>query len=139
MSTVLLGAPRRLLSSALAIVLGVAFVTTTLLVTTSLDASIRQSVAGSIRDARVVVSQQGNGGSLDRDPEPLTDATVTELAALPGVSAVRAVARAYLTLQLAGRQSPAIGMSAPDLTELTRLTQGRLPLVPGEVDRKSVV
>lgn len=133
MRTVLLGAPRRLLSTALAIVLGVAFVTTTLLVTTSLDASIRQSVAGSIRDARVVVSQEGNGAPLRRDREPLTDATVTELAALPGVSAVRAVARAYLTLQLPGRQSPVIGMGAPDLTELTRLTKGRLPHVPGEV------
>ena len=85
MICVLLSTPRRLASSALAIVLGVAFVTTTLLATSSLDASVRRAVAGSLRDAAVVISPDTTAGAEPAEP-PLVADTVAALRATPGVT-----------------------------------------------------
>lgn len=126
----LLSTPRRLASSALAIVLGVAFVTTTLLATSSLDASVRRAVAGSLRDAAVVISPDTTAGAEPAEP-PLVADTVAALRATPGVTGVRAASQGYVTLDLGRRHAPAYGLSVPDAD--TRVLAGRLPQAPGEV------
>lgn len=128
MNGVLLSTPRHLAASALAIVLGVAFVTATLLATSSLNASIQRAVAGSIRDAAIVVSAQQHHGSTD---SPLTDATVAAVRALPGVTGVRATTEGFATLDLGRRHTGVLALSIPDAG--VDIVAGRLPSAPGEV------
>lgn len=113
--------PRRLLSSALAILLGVAFTAATLLLGASLSRSYADQVAGRAGEAAVIVESKGEGLPAD-----LPDA----ISALPGVTGVRPLIESgrfmgspefyvqILTL-------PAGGETVP--------TEGRLPAAPGEV------
>ena len=70
--------PRRLVSSALAIILGVAFTCATLILGSSLSRSYTDQVAGRVGDASVVVT-----GSA------LSPATVKAIGTVPGVTATR--------------------------------------------------
>ncbi len=123
-----LSSPRRLLSAGLAIVLGVAFVAATLVLTSTLDATVRATAAGSLRDAKAVVTR------VDTDvPAPLTDETIAAIRSLPGVDHVRATVDVGVPQMTGGSFSYFALMTPPEPGELTRVTDGRLPIAPGEV------
>ena len=124
-----LSSPRRLLSAALALVLGIGFVAATLILGTSLDASLRAAAGGAIRDAKVVLTADNDS------PEPLalTDAYIDEVAALPGVDRVRPTVDTF-AMNVTGNSAQMFKlMTPPELTDRTRLVEGRLPAAPGEV------
>lgn len=125
----MLSSPRRLLSAALALVLGIGFVAATLILGTSLDASLRAAAGGAIRDAKVVLTADNDS------PEPLalTDAYIDEVAALPGVDRVRPTVDTF-AMNVTGNSAQMFKlMTPPELTDRTRLVEGRLPAAPGEV------
>lgn len=114
---------RRLLSSALAICLGVAFVTTSLLLGDALTSTMRASAAGPIGDAAVIVTPSENLIS----PED-----VTRIAQLPDVDSVRAIAIDGFVARNEGPSTYYTLQNNPPLTESTRLVEGRLPQAAGE-------
>ncbi|GAA1971786.1 ABC transporter permease [Kitasatospora viridis] len=84
----------RLLMTVLAVLLGTAFVAGTLVFADSVDASFRNSISSSYRGISVQVTDTATGpdaGPMDRTggAQPLTDATLRALAALPGTAAAR--------------------------------------------------
>ena len=110
---------RRLVSAAVAILIGVGFLTTSLVAVSTAQAGLEEAVAGGVRDADLVVT--GEGGSwLDTDQ-------VDRVAATPGVEDV--VASASVGVErgsgfVMGASVPSGGMT---------LLQGRLPAEAREV------
>ena len=111
--------PRRLLSSALAIVLGVAFTCATLILGSSLSRSYADQVAGRVKDASVVVNAAA-----------ITPETVAQINALPGVTGTRPLVES-------GRSagSPAYYVQILTLPQggSTTVLQGRLPTGDSEI------
>lgn len=123
---VMLRQPRRLASAGIAIVLGVAFITTALLFGSSLDRSTRDLAAGQVGDASLVVSSSGAEGA--RFPTRV----VGELAAQPGVTGTRAIVSGLARTSNGGAQAHLVVQNQPPLSERTRLTQGRLATADDE-------
>ena len=121
---------RRLLSSAIAIVLGVAFVAATLLLGDALNASMRDAAAGPVGAASVVVT----GENYQRVPQ----SAIATIEALPGVTAVRPVISTYAQISVDGRRDGYVLTNTPPLSDRTRLLAGRLPQASGEVAASSV-
>ncbi|WP_168582777.1 ABC transporter permease [Gephyromycinifex aptenodytis] len=117
--------PRRLLATALAIVLGVAFVTAALALGATLSATIEEQAAGTIGDAAVVVTRSQNS-----DSPQISVPYLESLKAQPRVAQVRATQSTLLVQDLGGRTSMLRGRSVPAGAQLSR---GRLPAGPGEV------
>lgn len=115
--------PRRLLSAGLAIVLGIAFVTATLLLGDTLNAAVRRQAAESVGDASVVVSAVSgpNTGFLRPD-------AVDTIRRLPGVTGVDADVRTHVW-QPSSSPQPMMAMSVP----AARSVEGRLPRGADEV------
>ncbi|MDP9797371.1 putative ABC transport system permease protein [Catenuloplanes nepalensis] len=120
----------RLLLTALAVALGVAFVSGTLILTDTMTASLYQEAA---RDAKPVAARATAGGRF-------TDDDLARVAALPGVTdAAGEAAAESLVLDPDGRVVSVLGATAtmiralPDRPELSalRLTAGTFP-GPGE-------
>ncbi len=118
--------PRRLLSSAVAIVLGVAFVASALLLGDALNTTMRAAAAGTVGDAAVVVSP--TSGSA-----PLATEARDAVRAVPGVAAVRGSAETHVPVSVDGRFDMYSTHTVPALSASTTLVAGRLPLAPGEV------
>lgn len=118
--------PRRLLSAAVSIVLGVAFLTLGLVVGDSLRATLQQSARASVGDAAVVVTAPD-----DQPGVPL--AVADAVRRVPGVTSVRTEVRGVLRQDLGGRTGFFEGVSTPGLDAGTSLASGRLPQAPGEV------
>ena len=125
----MLTSPRRLLSAALALALGVGFVAAALMLATSLDATLRTAAGGAIRDAKVVLTENGDVP----DPLALTDEYVTRLGDVPGVERVRTVVTTQAMSPAGTHLSMFVLQTVPELTERTTLVTGRLPEEPGEV------
>ncbi|HHU38506.1 MAG TPA: FtsX-like permease family protein [Propionibacterium sp.] len=125
----MLTSPRRLLSAALALALGVGFVAAALMLATSLDATLRTAAGGAIRDAKVVLTENGDVP----DPLALTDEYVTRLGDVPGVERVRTVVTTQAMSPAGTHLSMFVLQTVPELTERTTLVTGRLPEAPGEV------
>lgn len=125
----MLTSPRRLLSAALAIVLGVGFVAASLMLATSMDATLRAAAGGAIRDAKVVLTQNQESPEAPQ----LTQQYVDALAALPGVERVRPVVNTYAMSIGAGNMQMVQMQTVPELTDRTTLVTGRLPEAKGEV------
>ncbi len=125
----MLTSPRRLLSAALALALGVGFIAAALMLGTSLDATLRAAAGGAIRDAKVVLTQDS-----DRSDAPqLTDTYVAAVQALPEVDRVRPTVSTYaMNITQSSGQMFAL-QTVPELSDRTRLLDGRLPDAPGEV------
>lgn len=123
---VMLRQPRRLASAGIAIVLGVAFITTALLFGSSLDRSTRDLAAGQVGDASLVVSSSGAEGAR------LPTRVVGELAAQPGVTGTRAIVSGLARTSNGGAQAHLVVQNQPPLSERTRLTQGRLATADDE-------
>ncbi|QIK72824.1 FtsX-like permease family protein [Propioniciclava coleopterorum] len=114
--------PRRLISSSLAILLGVAFTCATLLLGGSLSRSYADQVAGRAGDAAVVVDGTRSAGLPTDVP--------AAIAAVPGVTATRPLvsgSQVYGSPQfyLMVETLPAQGGTHP--------IEGRMPAAPGEV------
>jgi putative ABC transport system permease protein len=117
---------RRFLAVGLAVMLGVAFLSATLMVDATTRASLGQSIGASYAKADLVVSGE-DGGTV---PAVLAD----ELAAVPGVEAVHGLERAYGQLATGAETSLAVLTStAPDRLETARVVEGSYPSEPGEV------
>ncbi|MHA7284952.1 FtsX-like permease family protein [Arthrobacter sp. MDT3-44] len=117
---------RRFLAVGLAVMLGVAFLSATLMVDATTRASLGQSIGASYAKADLVVSDQ-DGGTV---PSGLAD----ELAAVPGVEAVHGLERAYGQLATGAETSLAVLTStAPARLETARVVEGSYPSEPGDV------
>lgn len=131
--------PRRLLSAAVAILLGVGFVAAALFLGGSLTGTIERAAAGSIGDAAVVVSRPAPSDRAAADSgQAATDAMVTPAYAaavrgVPGVTGTRELINRPLVQDLGSRRGPVAAKSLPPAGSDTRVTAGRLPEKPGEV------
>ncbi|MFB7665164.1 ABC transporter permease [Kitasatospora sp. NPDC056138] len=130
----------RLLMTALAILLGTAFVSATLVFSDTLGEAMKNSYAKSYTDVSVLVTDNSAGtrfgprGKDDaRKSEKLTDATVREIAALPGADRARGVVSGFIGVadkkgNLIGEVWSALGSNyVPDATG----KDSRYPLVDG--------
>lgn len=133
---------RRVIGTATAIVLGVAFLSATLVLGDTLDSSFgtvfRQANAGTdvvVRSADSINSDQG------RQRATLDAALVDEVAAVPGVA--RAVGQITATAQILDADGTPIGGEGPptegaawvddDLLNPYHVTSGAAPAAPGEI------
>lgn len=120
--------PRRLLSAALAIVLGVAFVAATLLLGSSLSATMNDAAARELGSSAAVVTRPNSTAPSNA----LTNALADRLRGVSGATDVRRVGATFTRVQ-AGEQSAMVGVgTAPALSARTTLVDGRLPAGPNE-------
>ncbi|MDO5630060.1 MAG: ABC transporter permease, partial [Mobilicoccus sp.] len=108
---------RRLIAAAIAIIIGTAFLTTSLVVLATSQAGIEDAVAGGVRDADLVVS---------RDNDWLTIEERDAVEAVDGVSVTTGTSMAFLESE----GSTLIGVNVP--TGGIRLVDGALPVAEGE-------
>ncbi|MFJ1752079.1 ABC transporter permease [Kitasatospora sp. NPDC088134] len=141
----------RLLMTALAVMLGTAFVAGTLVFSDTMGQAMRNSYSSSFSDVSVLVSSHGGGdrGGPGEEPQPrekddksLTDATVKELAALPGTDRARGVVTGFTAVadkngNLIGEAWSARGANfAPDASGADLrypMAEGRGPRTAGEI------
>lgn len=119
---------RRLIAVALAIVLGIGFLTATLLFGQVLDTTFRNTIGAEYRNIDVVVEP------VDRD---LTDETVRAIGEIPGVADVDPRALVWLPVTTSSRHDSLLISNLPrnpDLrTNLHITEEGRLPERAGEI------
>lgn len=118
---------RHLLGVSLAIVLGVAFVTCTLIAGAVFERLAWNSVAAQYDGADAIVTP------LD---EPITDRTVEQLGAVKGVASADGRLIAFVEATAGSRSSyPIVGSlpTAPSVRDALDLSSGRLPAAAGEV------
>ena len=123
--------PRRLISAAIAVLLGVAFVAAALGVGAALSATVERSARTSIGDAAVVVSPTQERGRPPADP--VSGAYVDAARALPGVTAVKPLVSTFVMQQTSGQIAATAAETTPEPGGTARVTAGRLPSAPGEV------
>ncbi|MFJ6002548.1 ABC transporter permease [Arthrobacter sp. NPDC092385] len=117
---------RRFVAVGLAVMLGVAFLSATLMVSATTSASLGRSIGASYAKAGLVVAGQ-DGGSV---PAAVAD----ELAAVPGVDLVHGLERAYSELTTGSQTSlAALTATAPERLETATVTRGSYPSRPDEV------
>ncbi|NNG18695.1 FtsX-like permease family protein [Naumannella sp. ID2617S] len=127
--------PRRLLSAALAIVLGIAFVTATLGLGASLDKAVRTSAAAPVEGSAAVITSPSVDaeGRMINNPSLATPDTVAAIRRLPGVSGVRADVETVVEMVTRERSRVLIARGVPELGPRTHLVEGRMPTTPDEV------
>ncbi|MHA7281881.1 ABC transporter permease [Arthrobacter sp. TMS2-4] len=117
---------RRFLAVGLAVMLGVAFLSATLMVGATTRASLQESIGASYANADLVVTAE-DGGSVPTG-------VAADLAALPGVDAVHGLERAYGQLSTGSQESLAVLTTpAPSRLGTAILTAGSYPSDPGQV------
>ncbi|WP_434993945.1 FtsX-like permease family protein [Arthrobacter sp. Ld5] len=117
---------RRFLAVGVAVVLGVAFLSATLMVGATTTASLQESVGASYARADLVVAAQ-DGGSV---PAGMT----AGLAPVPGVDAAYGLERSYAQLTTGAQTSLAVlSTTAPPQLENAVVTAGSYPSAPGHV------
>ncbi|MGW4383127.1 ABC transporter permease [Kitasatospora sp. NPDC004531] len=142
----------RLLMTALAVMLGTAFVAGTLVFSDTMGQAMRNSYSSSYSDVSVLVTDNkaregGRGGDGPKSPDekkqqPLTDATVKDLTALPGVERARGVVAGFTGV--ADKQGNLVGAAwssrganfVPDGSGQDPrypMAQGRGPKAAGEI------
>ncbi|MEV6604546.1 FtsX-like permease family protein [Kutzneria sp. NPDC051319] len=119
--------PKRLLLSAVAIALGVAFVSGSLILADSLHAGVRAAVAYQLRGVDVDVTVK-RGGDLD-------DATLNKLRQVPGVAAAegRTTVGAPMLVDGHAKDAGAMVLPADERLRPFDLADGRLPAKADEV------
>lgn len=119
--------PRRLLSAVLAIVLGIAFVTTALAIGSSMRHGIELHAAGTVQNAAVVAAVKNKPGA------PLvSEAAVAAMTKVPGVTDVRPVVETAVR-QIAGERTGVLFVrSLPRPGADVTVVSGRMPNQPGE-------
>ncbi len=101
----------RLALTAVAVLLGVMFVTTTYVLTDTLDESFNRVFSQSLADVDVVV--RGLPGSRDGDPARLPAAAVADVRAVDGVASARGFVQGYA--QFVGRDGEAVDKGGPSI------------------------
>ena len=114
--------PRRLISSSLAILLGVAFTCATLLLGGSLSKTYADQVAGQVGDAAVVVDATRSAGLAVDVPDLI--------AKTPGVTGVRPLAQGG---QMYGQPQTFVMAVTLPTGGATQVIEGRAPTATGEV------
>ena len=114
--------PRRLISSSLAILLGVAFTCATLLLGGSLSKTYADQVAGQVGDANVVVDATRSAGLAPDVPDLIAKA--------PGVTGVRPLAQGG---QMYGHPQSFVAAVTLPTGGATHVIEGRAPAATGEV------
>ncbi|MFD8478962.1 ABC transporter permease [Kitasatospora sp. NPDC059673] len=139
----------RLLMTALAVMLGTAFVAGTLVFSDTMGQAVRNSYSKSYSDVSVLVSDrwarstsQGPKESEQKKHDALTDATVKDLAALPGVERARGMVSGFTAVadkkgNLIGEAWSAQGSNfSPDASGQDPrypMAEGRGPKAAGEI------
>lgn len=118
--------PRRLISSGVAIVLGVAFVAAALLLGDALNATLKDAAAGTVNGASVVITRS-KGDAV------ITPAVVDAVRRAPGITDVRPTVTAGVSIGVGGREDFYVVANLPRLSARTTLASGRLPAASGEV------
>lgn len=115
----------RLVAAGVAILIGTAFVTATLLAGNVITRTTNDSIAAQFADADLVVTA----------PDDLTAADVDALRGVGGVEAVDAVAFTYLELSHGAKQVFQLGVPAPSdpRFEALEVVEGALPTSTGQV------
>lgn len=121
--------PRRLISAAIAVLLGVAFVAAALGIGGALRATIERAAGASIGDAAVVLTPKRDRHGPAADPVP--GSYVAAVRALPGVSGVRPLVNTVLAHETSGQTAPTAAQTLPHSGYTLR--SGRLPAAAGEV------
>jgi putative ABC transport system permease protein len=132
---------RRLISTTLAVVLGVAFLSGTLVLGDTMRATFDTIFQQSNAGTAAVIRAQSTGGDLDQ-PRPLIDGALVEQArAVDGVAAADPVASGYG--KLVGKDGKGVGSNGPPTFATTwsddpntnpyRLAEGRAPQTDDEV------
>ncbi|GAB78262.1 putative ABC transport system permease protein [Austwickia chelonae] len=122
--------PRRLVSAALAIVLGVTFVAVALFLGNAIRSSTEQRVVGDLADAGVVITRK----KQERGPTgpAISDTYVAAVRSLPGVTGTRVLSERIFFQDMGGHRSPtSVRTVLPQ--GIGTVTSGRLPEKPGEV------
>ncbi len=117
---------RRFVAVGLAVMLGVAFLSATLMVGATTTASLTRSVGAPYAAADLVVTGDQYGSVSPEIPG--------ELAAIEGVAATHGFEQAYTLLMTGSQTSTAVLTStAPDPLETAEVVQGSYPSTPSEV------
>lgn len=117
---------RRFIAVGLAVMLGVAFLSATLMVSATTNASLGQSIGASYAKAGLVVA--------GRDGSSVPAAVADELAAVPGVDLVHGLERAYSELTTGSQTSlAALTATAPERLETATVSRGSYPSQTDEV------
>jgi putative ABC transport system permease protein len=121
----------RLVAAGVAIVIGTAFVTATLIAGNVITQTTNDSIAAQFADADLVVSA----------PAELTAADVDALRDVPGVDAVDAVTVTYLDLSHGAKRVFQMGVPAPSdpRFEALEVVEGAMPSAPGQVSLPTAV
>ena len=133
---------RRLASTSIAVVLGVAFLAATLILGATTKAGFRDTFAAANEGTDVIVRNETRIGSEESRMRGLLDETiVADVAAIDGVAAAFPEVSGTATLigadgdPVGGNGPPSIASNWIDDPELAwlRLTEGRIPTASGEV------
>lgn len=116
--------PRRLIASLIAVVVGVAFASATLVLFASLKESLDGFSAGAATDSAAVV-QEGSG-------QKITPAVADEIRRLPGVTGVQGQAVTLVTQRYQGAGLNLLLTTMPRLGKSATLVDGRAPSTGGE-------
>lgn len=117
---------RRFLAVGLAVMLGVAFLSATLMVGATTKASLGESIGASYAKADLVVTAEDGG--------PVPAGLTTDLASIPGVDAVHGLERAYGELTTGSQDSLAVlTTTATPRLETAIVTAGSYPSGAGQV------
>lgn len=122
-----IGQGRRLASVLVAIALGVAFMATTLLVSNSVQATLRERAAASVSGAAAVVSVPDSGEG------PIPVALPSQVKSALPQAKVTAIAGGLTFHRTHTGGQPLQLKSLPVLDERTKLDSGRLPTTRGEI------
>ncbi|MDP9100592.1 MAG: FtsX-like permease family protein [Actinomycetota bacterium] len=141
----LLARKLRLLLSGVAVILGVAFVSGTFVLTDSLSRVFDQLFAtvnaGSAVDVRAAALFSSTGRGPDAAPEPVPEAVLTAVRAVPGVAEAlgqvsgyaQVVDRAGRPVATGGAPTLGVSMAGSSRQESLRVKQGSIPATDSEV------
>ncbi|WP_455604587.1 ABC transporter permease [Cellulosimicrobium funkei] len=121
----------RLVAAGVAIVIGTAFVTATLIAGNVITQTTNDSIAAQYADADLVVSA----------PDDLTAPDVEALRSVPGVEAVDATSFTYLDLSHGAKRVFQLGVPAPSdpRFEALEVVEGSMPTASGQVSLPTAV
>ncbi len=123
--------PKRLIASIIAIAAGVAFVAATLVLSSSLTATMNKEYSGATIGTSVILSpdqkNQNYNGQL------ITQQVLDDVAKVPGVTKVRGTS--YASVEWSGPKGKQqfLAVPTPELSSETTLVAGRLPAAAGEI------
>lgn len=124
--TTVRGNARRMVSAGLAIMLGVAFLATTLLLSASMQATMEHRIAGALGGYAAVAAP---GDDSAREPVLLPVPDVDAIRSAPGVTGVEALRTEPFLIEAGGGGAFVLARSSGAVP----LLSGRMPQAPGEI------